>query len=118
MQRSRIDVRGAALLGSLFRWLCALRSREPVLLFPSSGRFPFSLAELVPVVAFCVTRLAATWRLEQGKPLAGFFALYLFAVLVSFAVPSTLGENVGRLRYLALPVALLVCALRFWGRAV
>lgn len=94
--------------------LCVAIEGMLVLLFPSSGRFPFSFAELVPVVAFCVVGLAATWRLEQGKPLAGFFALYLVAVLVSFAVPSTLGENVGRLRYLALPVALLVCALRFW----
>ena len=55
--------------------LCAAIEGMLVVLFPSSGRFPFSFAELVPVVAFCVVGLAATWRLEQGKPLAGFFAL-------------------------------------------
>jgi hypothetical protein len=85
-----------------------------ILLFPSGGHFPFSTVELLPVIAFCAVGFAATWRLERGKPLAGFFAVYLLANLVSFAVPSALGENVGRLRYLALPVALLVCALRFW----
>ncbi len=85
-----------------------------MLLFPSGGHFPFSLAELVPVVAFCILGLAATWKLEKGRLLAGFFALYLLANLASFVVPSALGENIGRLRYLALPVALLVCALRFW----
>ena len=51
--------------------LCAAIEGILVLLFPSSGRFPFSLAELVPVVAFCVTGLAATWRLDgeaAGSP--------------------------------------------------
>jgi hypothetical protein len=94
--------------------LCAGIEALLILLFPSGGHFPFSTVELLPAIAFCALGFAATWRLEQGKPLAGFFAVYLLANLVSFAVPSALGENVGRLRYLALPVALLVCALRFW----
>jgi hypothetical protein len=94
--------------------LCAGIEALLILLFPSGGHFPFSFVELLPVIAFCTVGLAATWRLERGKPLAGFFAVYLLANLLSFAVPSALGENVGRLRYLALPVALLVCALRFW----
>ena len=94
--------------------LCAAIEGLLILLFPSGGHFPFSVVELLPVLAFCAVGLAATWNLQQGRPLTGFFALYLVANLVSFAVPSALGENVGRLRYLALPVALLVCALRFW----
>ena len=57
-----------------------------ILLFPSGGHFPFSMVELLPVIAFCVVGFAATWRLEQGKPLAGFFAVYLLASLASFAV--------------------------------
>ncbi len=85
-----------------------------MLLFPSGGHFPFSLVELLPVAAFCILGLTATWKLERGRLLAGFFALYLIANLASFVVPSALGENVGRLRYLALPVALLVGALRSW----
>ncbi len=94
--------------------LCAAIEGLLILLFPSGGHFPFSVAELLPVLAFCFVGLAATWNLEQGKPLTGFFALYLVANLVSFAVPSALGENVGRLRYLAFPLALLVGALRSW----
>jgi hypothetical protein len=94
--------------------LCAGIEALLILLFPSGGRFPFSFVELLPVIAFCAAGFAATWRLDRGKPLAGFFAVYLLANLASFAVPSALGENVGRLRYLALPVALLVCALRLW----
>ena len=98
--------------------LCAGIEALLILLFPSGGHFPFSMVELLPVIAFCVVGFAATWRLEQGKPLAGFFAVYLLASLASFAVPSALGENVGRLRYLALPIALLICALRFWPRGL
>ena len=110
---NRGDWRRAARFGAPVA-VCAGIEGVLMLLFPSGGHFPFSLAELVPVVAFCAIGLAATWRLEQGGPLAGFFALYLVTSVASFAVPSTLGENVGRLRYLAFPVALLVCALRFW----
>ncbi len=110
---NRGDWRRAARFGAPVA-VCAGIEGVLMLLFPSGGHFPFSLAELVPVVAFCAVGLAATWRLEQGRPLAGFFALYLVTSVASFAVPSTLGENVGRLRYLAFPVALLVCALRFW----
>ena len=60
--------------------LCAGIEALLIVLFPSGGRFPFSFAELLPVVAFCAVGLAATWRLEQGKALAGFFAVYLVAI--------------------------------------
>src|SRR5262249_13572584 len=42
------------------------------------------------------------------------FAFYLVACLLAYAVPSAVGANVARLRYAALPIILLVLALRRW----
>jgi hypothetical protein len=42
------------------------------------------------------------------------FGAYAVAVAIFYLVPSGLGDNIARLRFLALPLALLVLALRRW----
>src|SRR5262249_6781317 len=42
------------------------------------------------------------------------FVVYLVASLTAFAIPSAVGENVLRLRYLAIPLAVLTLSLRRW----
>ncbi len=83
-------------------------------LFPGGGRYPFSLAEAGVAVAFCVVGLVFTWHVESARVLRFVFAVYLAACLVSYLVPSALGENVARLRYAAVPLAVLVFSLRRW----
>src|SRR5581483_11281838 len=75
-------------------------------LFPGGGSYPFSSAELAAGVTFCLLGLAFTWRLESARILR-----YVFAVYV---VPSAVGENVARMRYAAIPLAVLVLSLRKW----
>jgi hypothetical protein len=83
-------------------------------LFPSAGRYPFSGGELAAALAFCALATILTWTTPRTRMLRFIFPLYAAGCVVSYAVPSALGENVDRLRYLAIPLALLLLALRDW----
>ena len=82
-------------------------------LFPG-GRYPFSFAELAAAVTFCVLGAAVTWRVELARSLRWVFVVYLAACLAAYLIPSAVGENVARLRYAAVPVAVLILSLRRW----
>jgi len=82
-------------------------------LFPT-GRLGFPAVEAFQAVAFCVALLGLTWRLERARGLHSFLAVYLLVVIVTYAIPSGLGHDIARVRLLALPIALLVAALRRW----
>src|SRR4029077_6005082 len=64
--------------------------------------------------AFCVFLLALTWRLDGARGLHRGLGGLLLGVLATFAIPSGLGHDVARMRLLALPLTLLVVALRRW----
>ncbi len=83
-------------------------------IFPGGGRFPFSFAEAAAGVAFCIVGLVFTWRVESARVLRFVFAVYLAAYVASYLIPSAVGENVGRLRFAAIPLAVLVFSLRKW----
>ncbi|MDX6513955.1 MAG: hypothetical protein QOE36_3459 [Gaiellaceae bacterium] len=83
-------------------------------LFPSTGHYPFSFAELAADIAFCLCGIGLTWRVEQARPLRFVFPAYLVASLIAFFVPSGVGENIARLRYAAFPLAVLTLSLRSW----
>jgi hypothetical protein len=87
-------------------------------LFPDSGRFPFSIAELAATMTFCLLGVAFTWHVAAARVLNRFFALYAVAAIAAFALPSALGENIARLRFVALPIAVLAVALRRWQPVV
>ncbi len=80
-------------------------------IFPSGGEFPFSVADFVPGVAFAVLGILVTARIPRARRLLGLFAVFLAAILVAFAVPSDLGSNVERLKFAAIPIALLAAAI-------
>jgi hypothetical protein len=83
-------------------------------LFPGGGNYPYSFVELAAGVAFCLLGIAFTWRVESARVLRFVFAVYLAALLTSYLVPSAVGENVARMRYAAIPVAVLIFSLRRW----
>ena len=83
-------------------------------LFPDSGRYPFSWQELLPICAFCIGGAALTWGVDGGHILRWMFVVYLAGSVCVFAIPSAVGENVARLRFVALPVAVLALSLRRW----
>jgi hypothetical protein len=96
--------------------LAACAAAELVLfrLFGDGGRFPFATMQLLPALIFCGIGLFATRDVPAARPLRGLFALYLLAVVAAYVVPSSVGSNIERIRYAALPLALIVVALRRW----
>ena len=85
-----------------------------VRLFPGTGSYPFSTSEAAVALAFCFVGVAVTWRVENARLLLWVFAAYAVAIAAVYLVPSGLGENIVRLRYVAVPFALLIVALRRW----
>jgi hypothetical protein len=82
--------------------------------FPGEGQFPFPRGELAASLTFCALGLAFTWRVATARLLRFVFAAYAVACVASFLVPSQLGENVARLRFVAVPLAVLALSLRGW----
>ena len=85
-----------------------------LLLFPGGGHFPFSGWEIAAGSAFCGVGLVFTWRVESLRVLRWVFAVYLVASLATYLVPSGVGENIERLRFVAIPLAVLVFSVRRW----
>jgi hypothetical protein len=83
-------------------------------LFPIGGTLAFPWYEAAAAATFCIIGIALAWRIEGATVLRGLFSVYLATVALCFVVPSGLGDNVNRLRYLALPLALLTVSLRRW----
>jgi hypothetical protein len=82
--------------------------------FPSSGRFPFSIQEAAAASTFCLLGAALTWNVPRAHVLRWIFVVYLAACLASYLVPSVVGENIARMRYAAIPIAVLALSLRRW----
>ena len=83
-------------------------------LFPDGGRFPYHLNQLVPTVGFCALGALMSCAARGARPLLGVFLVYVTVCLVLFAVPTELGSNIERLRYAAIPLALLAVSLAGW----
>jgi hypothetical protein len=83
-------------------------------LFPGGGRYPFSFAELAAAITFCLIGAGVTWRVERARVLRAIFLVYLAACVAAYLVPSAVGENIARLRFAAIPVAVLALSLREW----
>jgi hypothetical protein len=83
-------------------------------LFGDGGRFPFHFLQLVPAVGFCAIGIATTTGVPAARPLRGFFFVYLVVVVAAYVIPSSLGSNIDRIRWVALPLALIACMLRQW----
>jgi hypothetical protein len=83
-------------------------------LFPGGGRFPFSLAEFAAACIFCGLGILLTWRVRVARELRWIYVVYLAACTAAYLVPSSIGENIARLRYVAIPMAILTLSLRRW----
>ncbi len=82
--------------------------------FSDGGHYPFSKFELISILVFCGLGGSLTWRVEGARTIRWFFVVYAVVTLASYAVTSPLGENIARVRFAALPIAVLVLSLRGW----
>src|SRR5262249_1331354 len=82
--------------------------------FPGAGTYPFSWQELLAGITFSVLGIWMAWGVERARPLRSMVVGYLVASLSGFAIRRAVGENALRLRYLAIPLAVLTLSLRRW----
>jgi hypothetical protein len=83
-------------------------------LFGGIGRFPFHVQQLLPALIFVALGLATTTGVPAARPLRGFFVIYLVVLIAAYVIPSGIGSNIDRIRYVALPLALIASSLRQW----
>ena len=83
-------------------------------LFPESGHFPYHPEQLILALSFCILGALMTRAATSARPLLGLFLVYFLACVFSFAIPTDLGSNVERLRYAAIPLALLAVSVAGW----
>ena len=83
-------------------------------IFAAGGTLGFPASEAVEAIVFCLGGIALTVRAERASLVRRFLVVYLLVVLVAWAYPSGLGHDVTRVRLLALPLVLLLAALRRW----
>jgi len=83
-------------------------------IFPDNGRYPFSIWELLGAFVFCGFGIVLTWGVERLGALRYVFPVYAVASTIAFVIPSDLGDNVLRVRYIAFPIGVLLVAMRQW----
>ena len=83
-------------------------------LFGDGGHFPYGLLQLAPSLLFGGIGLVVTRGIPEARLLRGLFWTYLGVCIVAYLVPTAVGSNLERLRYVALPVAFIAAALRGW----
>jgi len=83
-------------------------------IFPDNGRYPFSIWELLGAFVFCGFGIVLCWGIERMGALRFVFPVYAVACTLAFVIPSDLGDNVLRVRYIAFPIGVLLVAMRQW----
>ena len=96
---------GAALGGIAAVQLGAL------LLFPSSGPYPFRVLELVAVLTVSLLGAELARRARHGALLGAFFLVWGAGSILMFAVSTPVGENLTRLRSVVFPLMLMTAFL-------
>ncbi len=100
------------LLPAVILAACALTELLIMRVFPGEGHLPFSWVDFLPVCAFCIAGALLTWRVKEARLLRWVFLVYLAACIAMFIIPNGLGHNIARLRFFALPLTVLLVALR------
>ncbi|MDQ3823409.1 MAG: hypothetical protein M3321_09240 [Actinomycetota bacterium] len=80
--------------------------------FPGGGHYPYPPIELAAACAACAAGAAVTWNVERARVLRSIFLVLLVASVAVYLVPTEIGENIARFRYLAFPLFVLAFSLR------
>ena len=103
--------------GGAWRWIaCALGAAGAVefalfRLFPSGGSFPFSIDALAGALALCGGIALLTRGSDRARPLRWIALALAAACVASYLVPSSVGANIIRFRFAALPLVLLAVSI-------
>ena len=106
LRNSRIQI---AVVGS-----CIALELVLARLFGDGGHFPYGLLQLAPSLLFGVIGLVVTRGVPEARLLRGLFWTYIGVCVVAYLIPTAVGSNLERFRYVALPLAFLAATLRGW----
>ncbi len=82
-----------------------------LLLFPSTGAYPFYFVNLAGMLIVCGFGVAIARQAARARSLAAFFALWGLGSVFAYVVPSPVGGNWSRLNAFVFPLMLLAAAL-------
>ncbi len=117
LSKRRID-RNTMVVGIVLASISALEVGV-LLLFPSTGNYPFHLINLVGMLIVCSLGVAIARRAARAQTLAVFFAVWGIGSVIAYVVPSPVGGNWSRLNAFVFPLMLLTAALaRFQPRSL
>jgi hypothetical protein len=77
-------------------------------LFPSKGVYPFNHWDILALLSVCALGILLSRRADGARVFGVFFAVWAVASSLAFVVPTSLGDNVTRLRSFVFPLMLLV----------
>jgi hypothetical protein len=108
----RAGRRGLVLVGCGLAALAALEAIVTLLVFPSSGVYPFLVWHLAAVAGIALAGTLLAYRDRATRPIAWLLAGWGVACMASFLVANPIGDNLARLRYAVFPLILLVAIRR------
>ncbi len=112
LERRRLDPRTVVVA----IWLGALVVVQLLIgwLFPSEGVYPFLVGHLLAVLAVSILGVAVARRRPETRLIMWLMIVWAACSLLLFAIPTPVGDNLARLRYLAFPVMLVAAGLSGW----
>jgi hypothetical protein len=81
-----------------------------LVMFPSTGVYPFSPFDLVAVIAVCSAGALLARRADGRGVMTWFFIAWGLGSLSAYLIPSMVGDNVTRLRAFVFPLMLVAAA--------
>jgi len=79
-----------------------------LVLFPSPGVYPFNPVDFAAVLAVCTLGALLARRAPGARAIAVFFVAWAAVSIVSYLLPSAVGDNLTRLRAFVFPLMLVV----------
>ena len=97
-------------------WLAALVAVQLAIgiLFPSEGVYPFLVGHLIAVLAVSILGVALARRRPETHLIMWLMIVWAVGALLLFAIPTPVGDNLARLRYLVFPILAVAAGVQQW----
>jgi hypothetical protein len=82
--------------------------------FSSSGMYPFPASNFVEIFGFGLVTLVLSWNVPALRVLRNGSVVLLVVSLVAFVLPSPIGANVSRVRFVSVAIVVLIATVRHW----
>ena len=97
-------------------WLAALVIVQAAIgfLFPSDGVYPFLIGHLLAVLGVSILGIALARRRPETHLIMWLLIVWAVGALLLYAIPTPVGDNLARLRYLVFPILVVAAGVQRW----